>query len=184
MKEVHKIIRKEGSDFWKNMQKAAGSVEEDAEKAATEAADRARKEVLAKAAKRAAEDKAYRDSLKEYDKLEFNTHILRELIQQNANNRKALHDEINELWKIEKAKIAELQSQCKHEMVIERRTSWTDEYSQWHEGPHERKCVECFLVEEQKHEGYVKLAKSQRVLLRRIVDGKEYELEFDDLKWD
>jgi hypothetical protein len=180
MKEVHKIVIKEGSDFWKAMQKAANL---DPEQAAAEAAERARKEVEAKIAKRDAERKVYLDSLKEYDKLEFKSAPIRLRIEDSVANRKHLQKQVNEEYALQHRLEKEIQDSCSHEMVIERRTSWRDEYDQWHEGHYERKCVECFLVEEQKNQGYVKLAKSQRVLLRRIVDGKEYELEFDDLKW-
>ena len=71
-------------------------------------------------------------------------------------------------------------------MVLERKTSYLDEYDSWNDGPKERKCVECFLTEQEKRyedKPYDDLNESKVVLLRRTIDDKEYELEFDDLKW-
>jgi hypothetical protein len=187
MKEVHKIILKEGSALWKAKKNVP--IEEAAEKAALDAADKARKEVLANAAKREAADKAYRDSIKEYDRLVFQSDPERKQIQESIARRKYLEKQVSDEYATQKSIDKEIKDCCPHEMVVERRTSWRDEYDSWHEGPYERKCIECFLVEEQKYYAdtnkkcYSKLEKSQRVLLRRIVDGKEYELEFDDLKW-
>ena len=69
-------------------------------------------------------------------------------------------------------------------MVLERETSWKDEYDQWCKGNNERKCLECFLVEQGNYRNeYDRLNKSTVVLLRQTIDNKEFELEFDDLKW-
>jgi len=185
MKEVGpKISIKEGSEFWKSMQEAANL---DAEKAATRAAEQARKETLARAAQRTAEKKAYLDSLVNYDELKSDHESLKLAIKECAIQNKKLYEKISENSKSQKTYQDTLQCKCYHSMVIERKTSYRDEYDSWHDGPRERKCVECFLTEqEERHveKPYDDLNDSRVVLLRRTIDGKEYELEFDDLKWD
>jgi hypothetical protein len=166
------------SDFWKSMQEAANL---DAEKAATKAAEQARKETLARAAKRDAEHKAYLDSIYEYDAFIFPSDKEQGAIRESIARRLDFQKLVSKEYAIQDSLEKKIKESCCHDMVIERKTSYRDEFDYWHEGPYERKCVECFLVEEQ---GYSKLKKSRVILLRRIVDGKEYELEFDDLKWE
>lgn len=169
----------------------------DAEAAATAAAEKARKEVLERAAQRAAAEKAYRDSLKNYDKLEFKTQDLRDSIVASRTRRAELNAQVSEEWKRQEHYRTQLQDKCSHQMVIEHRTTWCDEYDSYHDGHYERKCIECFLVEESDYrvdergygrtsshsKKYHKLEAAQIVLLRRTIDSKEYELEWDDLKW-
>lgn len=183
MKEVHKIVINEDSDFWKSMREVANL---DAEKAAAKAAEQARKETLARAEKRASEHKAYLESIKDYDKLEFKHESLRVAIKEIQTQNNKYYAKISENNKSQCNFINDLQNKCCHLLVIERKTSYRDEYDSWHDGPKERKCVECFL--EEKEERYVEepyeiLGNSQVVLLRKTVDEKEFELEFDDLKW-
>jgi len=191
MKPVQKISIKEGSDFWKSMQKSA---ELDADKAAEQAAERARKETLERAEKRAAEKKAYLDSIRHYDKIEFKDGLLRTQIQECIDRRAELNNLASKEWQKQEGLRKELQTKCSHDMALEMRTFYEDEYGSYHDGHYERKCIECFLVEKSdslpgsrsydySREKYKKLEKSQVVLLRKTVDGKEYELEFDDLKW-
>jgi hypothetical protein len=191
MRPVQKITINKDSDFWKSMQKAA---ELDADKAAEQAAARARKETLERAEQRAAEKKAYLDSIRHYDKLEFKTEILREKIRQHGKHRAELQAQVSAEWSKEENLRKDLQRVCTHDLVLETRTSYRDDYDSWHDGHYERKCIECFLVEksdeqpgtrryEYSKDKYRLLEKSQVVLLRKTVDGKEYELEFDDLKW-
>lgn len=193
MKEVGKIVIKKDSDFWKSMQKI---INEDAEEAAAKAAERARKEVLERAEKRAAEKKAYEDSLRDYDSYPFENKALRAKISKCRDRISKLNAQLSkEYSEVEKLR-KELQSKCSHKEVIEMRTKWTDEYEQWHDGHYERKCIECHLVEKSdypvgdKKYGYFseeskyhKLEKSQVVLLRKKVGNKEFELEFKDLEW-
>jgi hypothetical protein len=191
MKPVQKITINKDSDFWKSMQKAA---ELDADEAATRAAARARKETLERAEQRAAEKKAYLDSIRHYDKIEFKDRLLRTQIQECIDQRAELSILSSKAWQKQETLRKELQTKCSHDMVLEMRTTWEDEYGSYHDGHYERKCVECFLIEKSDYsidsrsysngrEKYHKLEKSQVVLLRKTVDGKEYELEFDDLKW-
>jgi hypothetical protein len=191
MKPVQKIIFNKDSDFWKSMQKAA---ELDADKAAEQAANRARKETLERAEQRAAEKKAYLDSIRHYDKLEFKTEILREKIRQHGKRRAEFNAQASAEWAKEENLRKNLQRVCSHDLALETRTSYCDDYDTWHDGHYERKCIECFLVEESdeqpgtrryeySNKKYRTLEKSQVVLLRKTVDGKEYELEFNDLKW-
>lgn len=193
MREVHKITINPNSEFWKSVKESANL---DAEKAAAAAADRARKEVLARAEKQAAERKAYLDSIKNYDQLEFKTQELRDKIEDCVTQRNELSKKSTDIWYLQEEYRKKIQSTCTHDMAIERRTSWRDEYDSWHDGHYERKCIECFLEEKSdypvgdrrygKYTGeskYHKLENSQVVLLRKTVNGKEYELEFDDLKW-
>lgn len=183
MKEVRKIVVKEDSDFWKSIKEAANL---DAEKAAEKAAEQARKETLARAEKRATEHKAYLDSIKNYDKLDFKNGAKRARIEDSVKNRLALQKQVNEEYAIQSRLEAEIQESCAHEMVLERRSSYRDEYDTWHDGPKERKCIECFLTEQEKHyeeKPFNNLSKSKVIFLRRIIDDKEYELEFEDLKW-
>lgn len=166
----------------------------DAEQAATAAAERARKEVLERAAQRAAADKVYLDSIRHYDKLKFKNEELIEHIRHSSVRHGELLTQASEEWKRGDHYRKELQAKCSHDLVLEHRTSYTDEYEQWHDGHYERKCVECLLEEESSYrvdecnysygrKKYAKLEKSQVVLLRKTIDGKEFELEFDDLKW-
>jgi len=191
MKPVSKITINKDSDFWKSMQKAA---ELDADEAAAHAAARARKETLDRAEKRAAEKKAYLDSIRHYDKIEFKDKLLRNQIQECIDRRAELSALVSKEWQKQEDLRKELQSKCLHKEAIEMRTSYRDDYDNWHDGHYERKCIECFLVEksdglpgqrgyESSRDKYKKLEKSEVVLLRKTVDGKEYELEFDDLKW-
>lgn len=193
MREVHKITINPNSEFWKSVKESANL---DAEKAASAAADRARKEVLARAEKQAAERKAYLDSIKHYDKIEFKTQELRDKIEDCIAQRNELSKKSTDIWYLQEEYRKKIQTICTHEMVIERRTSYRDEYDDWHEGHYERKCIECFLEEKSEYSAgdkrygkytgdskYHKLENSQVVLLRKTVNGKEYELEFDDLKW-
>jgi len=168
----------------------------DAEQAATAAAERARKEVLDRATKRAAEEKAFRDSIKYYDKLKFVNQDLINSVLASKKRRDELNAQASEEWKRQEHYRQQLQGKCSHEMVIEHRTTWTDEYDSYHDGHYERKCAECFLVEQSdqhpsehnygygsRTKVYTKLLNSQVVLLRKVVDGKEFELEFNDLTW-
>lgn len=193
MRQVGKITINPDSDFGKLLLKDA---EVDAEQAATAAAKRARKEVLDRAARRAAEDKAFRESLKYYDKITFANQNLRDSIQDSKKRRDELNAQASEEWKRQEHYLKQLQEKCSHQMVIEHRTSWQDEYESYHDGHYERKCVECFLVEQSTYHPtdrnygfggnakiYAKLISSQVVRLHKTVDGKEYELEFDDLTW-
>lgn len=193
MKKVGKIIIKKDSEFWKSMQEVAN---QDAEKAAAQAAERAKKEVLERAERRAAEKKAYEDSLRDYDSYPFeNKTLITKLNNCYARISKLNAQLSKEYGEVEKLR-KELQNKCSHKEVIERGTKWTDEYDQWHDGHYERKCVECHLVEKSdypvsdKKYGYFseeskyhKLEKSQVVLLHKTVGDKEFELEFDDLTW-
>lgn len=192
MREVRKITINPDSDFWKSIKESANI---DAEKAATAAADRARKEALARAEKIAAEKKAYLDSIRHYDKLEFKTEELRQKILQHNKRRAELQAQVSAEWAKEENLRKDLQRVCSHDLVIEMRTTYRDDYDNWHDGHYERRCVECFLTEKSDYamnergyghsfdKKYHKLEKSTVVLLRKTVDGKEYELEFDDLKW-
>jgi hypothetical protein len=191
-----KIAINKESEFWKSMQKAAGSVEEEAEKAANEAAERARKEVLAKAAKRDAEHKAYLNSIHDYDSFYFPSDKERGAIGKSIARRIDLQKLVNNEYAIQSSLEKQIRESCCHDMVLERRTSYRDEFDSWHDGNYERKCIECFLIEESVHKidsryyesctskKYSKLEKSRVVLLRKTIDGKEFELEFDDLKWE
>lgn len=191
MKPINPIRIKEGSEFWKSMQDAAN---QDAEAAAASAAERARKEVLEKAEKRASETKAYLDSIRHYDKLEFKNQDIRQKIENCVARRAEIAKLASDAWIQQDEFHKELKAKCTHDMCIEIRTTYRDEYDNYHDGHYERKCIECFLVESSDYayssrsyrngrETYKKLEKSQVVLLRKTVDGKEYELEFDDLKW-
>jgi len=191
MRPVQKITINKDSDFWKSIQKSA---ELDAEEAATKAAARARKETLERAEKLAAEKQAYLDSIRHYDKLEFKNEKIREQIQECIALRADYSKLSSDQWQKQEELRKKLQAQCSHDMVIEMRTSYRDDYDSWHDGHYERKCIECFLVEQSdslpgqrgydfSRDKYKKLEKSQVVLLRKTVDGKEYELEFEDLKW-
>ena len=191
MKPVQRITIDKGSDFWKSLQESANM---DAEKAAAAAADRARKETLDRAERNALQKKAYLDSIRHYDKLEFKTETLREKIRQSAAHRAALKSQLKAEWAKEEVEREEHQKICSHDFVLEMRTSYRDDYDSWHDGHYERKCIECFLVEKSDYqigehgyslsrEKYKLLEKSEVVLLRKTIDGKEYELEFDDLKW-
>ena len=190
MKQVGQIKIKEDSDLWKSIQK---SRELDPEKAAARAAEKARKEVQEEIAKREAERKAYLDSLRFLENLEFKTQNLRDQIKKCEARRAKLRKQASEEWDKEEQLIKEIQKTCTHEMCIEMQITYKDEYDDWHDSHYERKCIECFLVEESStpinyarfssERKYHKLEKSQVVLLRQTVDDKEYELEFDDLKW-
>jgi hypothetical protein len=181
MKEIHPINK--DSDFWKSINKAN---ELDPEKAAAQAAERARKEVLDKIAERDAVRKAFLDSLRYIEKLEFKTQVLRDQIKECEIHRAELSRQSGAAWAKEERLIKEIQNVCTHDLCIEIRTSYRDEYDSWHDGHYERKCIECFLVEESDGYGckkYNKLEKSQVILLRKVVEDKEFQLEFDDLKW-
>jgi hypothetical protein len=193
MRQVGKITIKEDSEWGKALRRDA---EVDAEQAATAAAEKARKEVLDRASKRAAEAKVYRDSIRYYDRLTFENQGLIDSILASRARRQELDTQSSEEWKRQEHYRQQLQEKCHHQMVIEHQTSWQDEYESYHDGHYERKCVECLLVEESTYHPnernygysraskvYVKLLNSQVVLLRKTIDGKEYELEFDDLKW-
>jgi hypothetical protein len=181
MKQIGKIKINKDSDFWKQMQRAA---ELDVEKAAAAAAEHARKETQARIDKKAAQHKAFLDSLRYVDKLEFRNERLREQIRESVKDRAKLQEQISAKWVIEDAIRHELEVKCLHDMVLERETSWKDEYDQWCKGNNERKCLECFLVEQGNYRNeYDRLNKSTVVLLRQTIDNKEFELEFDDLKW-
>lgn len=190
MKKTSKIIRKPDSDFWKEMEAAATQF--NAEKAATEAAERARKETLERAARYEAAQKAYLDSIKYYDDLTFdNSDIIGE-INKSKEEINSLQIQLSEVYLKKKNLFEKLKRKCSHKMVLERRTSWTDEYGDWHEGNSERKCIECLLEEESTYpvesrsygsnKKFDHLEKSQVVNLRRIINGVEYELEYDDIK--
>lgn len=193
MKQVGKIIINKDSDFGKSLLKEAEVV---AEEAAALAAERARKEVLARATQRAAAQKAFQDSLKYYDQLAFKNQNLIDSILASRARRSELDAQSHEEWKRQEHYHKQLQEQCFHEMAIEHRTTWSDEYDTYHDGDYERKCVECLLVEESSYHPsernyglgsrskvYSKLLNSQIVRLRKMVDGKEFELEWDNLKW-
>lgn len=191
MREVRKITINPDSDFWKSIKESANV---DAEKAAAAAADRARKEALARAEKLAVEKKAYLDSIRHYEKLEFKTEEFRERIREHGRRRSEYQAQVTAEWAKEENLRKDLQRVCSHDLVIEMRTSYRDDYDNWHDGHYERRCIECFLTEksdyqpetrgyEYSRDRYKKLEKSQVVLLRKTVNGKEYELEFDDLKW-
>src|SRR5208282_6230111 len=100
--------------------------------------------------------------------------------------RAELKAQASEEWNRQEHYRQQLQEKCSHQMVIEHQTSWQDEYESYHDGHYERKCVECFLVEESTYHPthrnygsgdysrvYAKLLHSQVVRLRRVVDGKE-----------
>lgn len=193
MREVPKITIRSDSDLFKSLQQ---KFEQEAEKEAALAAEKIRKEILDKRAKEDAQRKAYLDSIKYYEneKIEFKNKNLRDNIIRIAQRRNKLYDKIKKLYEQEKDNIEELKNKCSHEMVLERRTSWKDEYDSWHDGCYERKCLECFLVEESNYKvdeysyersnkRYSKLEKSQVVILRSLIDGKEFQLEFEDLKF-
>lgn len=191
MREVHGIKIKPDSDFWKSMKEAANL---DAEKAATQAAERARKETLERAERIAREKQAFLDSIRYLNKLEFKTQEIRKEIQECERRREEYRRKGSVEWAHQDELQKKLQATCTHDLVLERLTHYKDEYDSWHEGHHERKCIECFLVEESDYNvgdrsyghgrrKFNKLEKSQAILLRKMVDGKEFELEFDDLKW-
>jgi hypothetical protein len=192
MRKAGKIQIKQGSNFWNMIHKD----DKDIEEAAAEAADHVRKELLDKAAKKAAEQKAYQDSIHYYDRISFAkpSQILRDKIIKCRDK----YNEFETKQSIEWAKLEEfrkeLQEKCLHEMALEIRTSYKDEYDQWHEGHYERKCIECFLVEESDYgvgdrlysygrKKYNKLEKAKVVELRETINGEEFQLEFEDLKW-
>lgn len=189
MKQVKPLIRNEESDFWKDMREAA---QLDADKAAEHAAAQARKETLERAEKRAAEEKAYLDSIRDYDKLTFKSKALKKkIVQTNAAIKLLYHQAATKNKELVDYR-KELQTQCAHEMVLEKRESYMDEYHYSHDGNYVRKCVECLLEEQStfkfgtksygSNKKFDKLEKSQVVILRRTLDGKEFELEFDDLQ--
>lgn len=191
MKEIHGIRINPDSDFWKSMKEAANL---DAEKAAAQAAERARKEALERAERIAKEKKAYLDSIRYIDKLEYKTEEIRKEVQECSRRREEYKRKASVEWEHQEIARKKLQAFCTHDLVIERKTTYTDEYGDWHDGHLERKCVECFLVEESDYavndrrygdhrRKYNKLEKSQPVLLRKVIDGKEFELEFSDLTW-
>jgi hypothetical protein len=156
----------------------------DPDKAAEIAAERARKETLEKIARKKATDQAYLDSLCNYDEQVFETGSIRESIIEARKELNKLHKKYIDVYKKLDTKVKELQTKCSHGKVIERKTSYSDEYGTWHDGPMERKCIECFLVEQDDYEDhYCGLAKSKVVILRTEKDGETYILEFDDLKW-
>ena len=193
MREVRPITIKKDSELWKQLQKEA---EHTAEQVAAAAADRAKKEFLEKATQKAAAEKAYRDSIKHYDGLYFANKGLQDAILASKARRAELDVQSHEEWKRQEHYRKQLEEKCSHEMVIEHRTTYCDDYDHYHDGDYERKCIECFLAETSTYHPtdrnygfgsnakvYTKLLKSQVVLLRKTIDGKEYELEFDDLKW-
>lgn len=188
MREVYTIKINPDSDFAKSAVR-----QDDPEAAALAAAERARREVQDRLTRQEAERKSYADSLRYLDKIEFKNEKLRRSIglsQKILIEYKAL---ISEEYDVKVSAIKELQKLCEHKEVIEQQTSYKDEYDDWHSGHWERKCIECFLVEESSYHTssrayggtnkYSKLEKATPILLRKIVDGKEYQLEFDDLKW-
>jgi hypothetical protein len=189
MKEIRTIKINPDSDFWK-----ATKRQDDPEAAAVLAAERARKEVEERNAKREAERKAYLGAIRYHDFLQFKTQELRDQIMECEERRDNLRLQQSQEWEKQSALLQKVQNLCLHEMCLEKRTSYTDEYGGWHDGHYERKCIECFLVEEsdrlvtdnyyeKSRKKYNKLEKAVVVMLRKVVDDKEFELEFDDLKW-
>lgn len=192
MKKVDDAIKvKKGSDLW-NLIKERENL--DPEKEAQKAADFARKKAQAELDEREIKRKAYLDSLCYYEKLEFANQDLRSKIEFCCRQYEKLQSQAGQESRKSKEILKELQEKCSHDMSIEKRTTYTDEYDQWHDGHFERKCIECFLVEKSDylpsdrsfaygHKKYVKLLKSKVVLLRKTINGEVYEIEFDDLKW-
>lgn len=190
MKQVGKIVIKPNSDFWKTQNK---TIEQEAEEAANAAAQRARKEVLERAAAREAARKAYLDSIRYVDKLQFKNQSLLDKIAKVNDRIRSLNDKLHLEFDKVRALREELQKNCSHDEVIERTTKYTDEYEQWHDGHSERKCLECHLVEESSYprddrmytygsKKYDRLENSKVVLLMQKSGDKEFQLEFNDIK--
>ncbi len=192
MKEVAgKVVIKKDTDFWKSMQKV---LNEDPEEAAAKAAERARQEVIERNKKRAAEQKAYEDSLRDYDSYPFENKVIRAKINKCRDRIGKLNAKLSKEYKEAADLRKELQSKCSHKEVIERGTTWQDEYEEYHPGYFQRKCIDCGIMEESSYrvndrsyehgsKKYDRLEKSQVVLLRKKVGNKEFELEFKDLEW-
>jgi hypothetical protein len=185
VKKVGPAVKlKEGSDLW-NLMKERENL--DPEKEAQKAAEAARKRAQAELDKRAAEHQAYLDSLRYIEKMEFKTADIRRTLEVYHSQYNELKEQASKQWSLVDKTRKELQEKCTHDLVIERQTRYNDEYDQWHDGPMQRKCIECYLVEENYDyslsKKYDKLRNSKVILLRRTINGEVYEVEFDDLKW-
>lgn len=159
----------------------------DPEKEAQKAAEAARKKAQAELDKRAAEHQAYLDSLRFFEKMEFKTADIRRTLEVYLSQYNELKERASKQWSLVDQTRKELQEKCTHDLAIQRQTRYNDEYGDWHDGPMERKCIECYLVEENYDfslsKKYDKLRNSKVILLRRTINGEVYEMEFDDLKW-
>jgi hypothetical protein len=115
------------------------------------------------------------------DKVVIKHKSLRNRIAALLVKHKALTTKASEIWQKQYELLKQMQSKCKHELVLERKTSWRDEYDDWREGYPERKCIDCFLEEKSNHDGYKKLAKSTVIDLITKDGDKIFSLEFEDL---
>jgi hypothetical protein len=85
------------------------------------------------------------------------------------------------IWKKQSELLQQMQSKCNHEYVLERKTSYRDEFDYWYDGYPERKCIDCFLEEKSDRDGYKKLAKSTVIELIMTKGDKVFSLEFEDV---
>lgn len=181
MKEIGKIRINPNSDFWKSIK---AENEKTADQVAAEAAEKARKEYLARQARIEAANKAYLDSIRHYDQIEFEHDDIRQQIAASLKRRRDLEAKVSKEWKKEEELRKKLQATCSHKECIEHKTYWSNEWDDRLEGPMERKCITCFLVDREKDRRFHTLANSVVVNMRRTVKNKEYELDFDDLTWE
>src|ERR1700679_2147141 len=145
MKKIARIKIKEGSSFMKMIEE---SINIDPEKIAAEAAERARKEATERLNKRKAEQKAYLESIRHYDELVFINEPLREKILKLESRIATLNKQLSAENKKKEETRKQLQAKCLHDMVLERRTTYKDDYDNWHDGNYERKCLEFVVTEE------------------------------------
>ena len=190
MKKVSPISINKNSVLWKMLEKEQ---ERDLDKIAQEAADKARKEAIEGEKRRKEIKQAYINSLQYYDKMSFANETLRNKVSEAIRNRWLAYQEYNICDKKEKLLIKQMQDECNHDMVVEQNVSYENDVND--HNYYERKCIACFLIEksdllieEYSHhrygKRYDKLLKSQVVVLRSIINGEEYELEFNDVNLD
>lgn len=174
MRKIYKI--KFNSEFWKNIKESAKSAEKLPD--------------WAKSPKTPDPPQIF-----DIDKLTFKHSLFQLKLKKLIDRRQKLYDKAKEIQSkvIDITKI--FQDKCLHQMCLEKRTSYKDEYDDWHDDHFERKCIECLLTEKSSYlindiyykssdTKYDKLEKSQVVQLRKIIDNEEYEVEFEDLKYE
>jgi hypothetical protein len=106
---------------------------------------------------------------------------LRDKINSLLNKYRKLTDQASEIWNKQNILMKQMQGKCAHDLVLERKTSYRDEYDSWHDGYPERKCIDCFLVETEDRDGFKKLAKSTIIELIIHKEDKIFSLEFEDV---
>ena len=116
------------------------------------------------------------------DKLVIKHKGLRTRIASLLEKYRNLTARASTIWQKQNELLQQMQFKCDHQYVLERTTSYRDEYDEWHNGYPERKCIDCFLVEKSLCDGYKKLDKSTVIELIMNQGEKIFSLEFEDLQ--